>query len=327
MARVLRPIRHEDRLSVVDHLGELRSRLIVCAIAVAVAFGFCFWQNHRLLHVLNRPLPVASHSTGTNHLAGLPADTARASRALARAASDLGALANSHSQSAQDRALFSDTAANLNRAARALPRTAPKRLPVTIGVGEPFTTTLSVSFYFAILVSLPLLLYEVYAFLLPALTRSERRVALPLMVMAPALFVTGVVFAYLVVLSPAIHFLQGYNSQNFDNLVQAKQLYDFEILVMAGIGLAFQLPLALLGLDYAGVIDSRTLTKQWRYAVILIAVIAAALPGPDPVTTALEMAPLVLLYLLSIVLLKLADRRTARSQAELTLESPLDATG
>jgi sec-independent protein translocase protein TatC len=327
MARVFRPIRHEDRLSVVDHLGELRSRLVVCAIAVAVAFGFCFWQNHHLLHVLNRPLPVATQTGGANHLSGLPSDTVRESRALQRAAANLRQLAASPSQSAHDRALFSDTASNLNQAARALPRTAPKRLPVTIGVGEPFTTTLTVSFYFAILLSLPLLLYEAYAFLLPALTRSERRVAMPLMVMAPALFVTGVVFAYLVVLTPAIHFLQGYNSQNFDNLVQAKQLYDFEILVMAGIGLAFQLPLALLGLDYMGAINARTLTKHWRYAVILIAVIAAALPGPDPVTTALEMAPLVLLYLLSIVLLKLADRRIARSQAEMTIDSPLDATG
>ncbi len=328
MARVFRPIGHEERLSVVDHLGELRSRLIICALAIAVAFGFCFWQNHRLLHLLNGPLPSTAQSAGTNHLSGLPADTARASRALARAAGDLGALAHSHSQSTQDRTLFSDTAANLRQAAHALPRTAPKRLPVTIGVGEPFTTTLTVSFYFALLLSLPLLLYEAYAFLLPALTRSERRVAMPLMVMAPGLFVAGVVFAYLIVLSPAIHFLQGYNSQNFDNLVQAKQLYDFEIMVMAGIGLAFQLPLALLGLDYVGAINSRTLIKHWRYAVILIAVIAAALPGPDPVTTALEMAPLVLLYLLSIVLLKFADRRiAAREQAELAMDGSLDATG
>lgn len=323
MARVLRPIGHEERLSVVDHLGELRSRLIVCALAVAVAFGFCFWQNNRLLHLLNSPLP--SQTQNNNHLNALPADTARASRALAGAAANFDRLAP-HLQSAADRALVAAAAADLDRAAHALPRTAPKRLPVTLGPAEPFTTTLTVSFYFAVLLSLPLLLYEAYAFLLPALTRSERRVALPLMLMAPALFVAGVVFAFLIVLSPAIHFLQGYNSQNFDNIVQAKQLYDFEIMVMAGIGLAFQLPLALLGLDYLGVLNSRTLVRQWRYAVILIAVIAAALPGPDPVTTALEMAPLVLLYLFSIVLLKLADRRLA-ARAELTIDSPLDATG
>ncbi len=323
MARVFRPIGHEDRLTIVDHLGELRSRLIVCALAVAVAFGLCFWQNQRLLHLLNRPLP-ATFQSGSGHLGGLAHDTAKAARSLAAVAADVRQLASSRTQSSHDRALFLAMANNLERTARALPQTAPKQLPITIGVGEPFTTTLTVAFYFALLLSLPLLLYEAYAFLVPALTRTERRVALPLMVTAPALFIVGVVFCYLVVLTPAIHFLQGYNSQNFQNLVQAKQLYDFEILVMAGIGLAFQLPLALLALDYMGVINARTLTKHWRYAVILIAVIAAALPGPDPVTTALEMAPLVVLYLLSIVLLKLADRRIARSQSEL---NTLDATG
>jgi sec-independent protein translocase protein TatC len=324
MARVLRPISHEERLSVVDHLDELRSRLIICAIGLVVAFGVCFWQNHHLLQLLNKPLP-----TPHSYLAKLPHATTNQSRDLATAAREIRALAFSHSQTASDRAHFAAAADSLARAAKALPRGPASKTPITIGVGEPFTTTLTVSFYFAILVSLPLLLYEAYAFLLPALTRSERRVALPLMGLAPALFVAGVVFAYTIVLTPAVHFLQGYNSQNFDALVQAKQLYDFEIMVMALLGLAFQLPLVLLGLDYLGVINSRTLTRQWRYAVVLIAVIAAALPGPDPVTTALETVPLVVLYLLSIIMLKVTDRRlAARAKAEFaTIDGPLDATG
>jgi sec-independent protein translocase protein TatC len=324
MARVLRPIRHEDRLSVVDHLDELRSRLIVCALALAVAFGVCFWQNHRLLHLLNQPLP-----TPHSYLGKLSHATGSLSRDIAAAADRASALAHSPTQSASDRANFAGMAADLHRAAHALPKGPNQPTPITIGVGEPFTTTITVSFYFAILVSLPLLLYEAYAFLLPALKRSERRVAMPLMALAPILFVAGVAFSYAIVLKPAIHFLQGYNSQNFDALVQARQLYDFEIMVMGMIGLAFQLPLLLLGLDYLGVINANTLIRQWRYAVVLLAVIAAALPGPDPVTTALETAPLVVLYLLSIVLLKITDRRLAtRERAEFaTIDGPLDATG
>lgn len=324
MARVLRPIRHEDRLSIVDHLDELRSRLIVCALALVVTFGVCFWQNHRLLHLLNGPLPT-SHS----YLGRLPSATSHQARDLAAAAKDFHALSLSHSQSAADRALLGAAATNLNHAANAMPHQPPKQTPITIGVGEPFTTTLTVSFYFALMLSLPLLLYEAYAFLLPALTRNERRVAMPLMMLAPVLFVAGVVFSYAIVLTPAIHFLQGYNSQNFDALVQAKQLYDFEIMVMAMIGVAFQLPLVLLGLDYLGVLNSRTLVRQWRYAIVLIAVIAAALPGPDPVTTGLETLPLIILYLLSIVMLKFADRHlAARAQAEFqSIDGPLDATG
>ncbi len=116
--------------------------------------------------------------------------------------------------------------------------------------------------------------------MLPALKRNERRVALPVMVDGSCPVRVGVAFAYLVVLGPAIHFLQTYNSKNFDILVQARgPLYSFEIFTMLGIGLAFQLPLALLGLDWLGVINGSTLIKHWRYATGRLAVIAAATPG------------------------------------------------
>ena len=149
------------------------------------------------------------------------------------------------------------------------------------------------------------------------------------MAIAPLLFMTGVVFAYLVVLPPAVHFLQGYNSSHFDVLVQAKSYYSFEIITMLAIGLAFQLPLGLLALQRIGVINGRTLTRHWRYAVVIIAVIAAAMPGADPVTTGLETLPLVLLYLASIVLLRIADRRAAKRDAaemDSSLGSGLDPT-
>ena len=96
---------------------------------------------------------------------------------------------------------------------------------------------------------------------------------------APVLFLTGVVFAYLMVLPPAVHFLQGYNSEKFDMLVQAKAYYSFQILTMLAVGLAFQLPLGLLALQRIGVINASTLTRNWRYATVIIAVIAAAMPG------------------------------------------------
>jgi sec-independent protein translocase protein TatC len=323
MGRVLRPIGHEDHLSIVDHLDELRSRLIVCALALAVAFGLCFWQNHRLLHLLNRQLP-ATASTKSNHLNGLTSDTNKEAVDLSAAATAMQRLSASRSQSASDRAQFSAVATELDRAARALPQSNPEKLPVTLSPGEPFTTTLMVSFYAALILCLPILLYQIYAFVLPALNRRERNVAMPLMLMAPVLFAIGAAFAYLIVLGPALHFLQTYNSQDFDILVQARTLYSFEIFTTLGIGLAFQLPLALLGLDYVGVLNGNTLIKQWRYALVLIAVIAAALPGPDLVTTGLEMLPLVILYLLSIVMLKFADRRmAARAASEL---EPLDHT-
>jgi sec-independent protein translocase protein TatC len=144
---------------------------------------------------------------------------------------------------------------------------------------------------------------------------------------APVLFVIGVVFTYLIVLPPAVRFLQGYNNQQFNNLVQAKPLYSFEVLTMGAIGLAFQMPLVMLALRRVGVINGSTLTRHWRYATVIIAVVAAAMPGADPVTTGLETLPLVILFLASIAMLKLADRRDARRAAAalITLGGPLDS--
>jgi sec-independent protein translocase protein TatC len=319
MAKALRPIGHEDRLSIVEHLDELRSRLVVCGIVMAVAFAVCFWQNHALLDVLNRALPHVSTVAGQHGLAAVRKQAVSQRQAMLKEAAAFYAQAGSQGQAAAVRSADLAAAQALEQAAKALPSTAPvQEKPITIGVGEPFLTTLTVCAYFALLFTLPLLIYEGYAFVIPALDPSERRVATPLMMVAPVLFVAGAGFAYWFVLPPAIHFLQGYNSNQFDILVQAKAYYGFEIFTMLGIGLTFQLPLGLLGLHRLGVINGRTLTRHWRYATVIMAVIAAALPGADPVTTALEMLPLVVLYLASIVLLRIADRRAAaRAAAEL----------
>jgi sec-independent protein translocase protein TatC len=327
VAKVLRPIGHDDRLSIVDHLDELRTRLIICGVALVVAFGFCFWQNQRLLDALNRALP-STPATSQNHISGLTGDSVNERRGLLKAAAADKQLAASTANPALKQS-YLQAAQGLTEAAQALPSSTGKRLPITIGVGEPFTTTLTVAAYFALLITLPVLLYELYAFVIPALNPEEKRVALPVVLAAPALFLAGAAFAYFFVLPPAVHFLQGYNSQNFDILVQAKTYYKFQIFTMLGVGLAFQLPLLLLALHRLGVINGRTLTTHWRYATVIMAVIAAAMPGADPVSTAFEMLPLVLLYLASIVMLRIADRRAAaRAAAETSSSLPegLDPT-
>jgi sec-independent protein translocase protein TatC len=318
VSKVLRPIGHDDRLSIVDHLDELRSRLIVCMVALLVAFGVCFWQNHALLNLLNKALPHNSSVTTQQGLGAVPSQSARERAAFLKEATAFRTLAASPGMSQQASQAYLQAATAITQAAQALPTSAPvKERPITIGVGEPFTTTLTVAAYFALLFSLPILIYEGYAFVIPALNRNERRATVPLMMAAPALFVSGVVFSYLIVLPPAVHFLQGYNHQQFDVLVQAKSYYTFEILTMLAIGVAFQLPLGLLALHRLGVITGTTLTRNWRYASVIIAVIAAAMPGADPVTTGLETLPLVILFLASIVMLKIADRRdAARAAAE-----------
>jgi sec-independent protein translocase protein TatC len=318
MAKVLRPIGHDDRLSIVDHLDELRSRLFVCLAVLVVAFGLCFWQNNHLLKVLNRALPHNSSVAAHNGLGSVPSEAVQLRQLFTKQAAAATALANSPGVSAQAQQAYLQEADAYSQTAKTLPDSvSTQEKPITIGVGESFTTTLTVAAYFALLFSLPVLIYEGYAFVIPALSKNERRAALPVMAAAPLLFLAGVVFTYLVVLPPAVHFLQGYNADQFDVLVQAKSYYSFQILTMLAVGVAFQLPLGLLGLHRVGVINGSTLTRHWRYATVIIAVIAAAMPGADPVTTGLETLPLVILFLASIVLLKIADRRAAaRAAAE-----------
>jgi len=312
MATRLRPIAHEDRLSIVDHLDELRSRLVICGIALAIAFAGCFWQNHALLNVLNRALPL-SPKTSANHLSGLTDDSVKAARSFAALAHDLSGLSASRSQSRRDRGLFGAAAAHAQAAAKSLPQSIPQRLPITIGIGEPFATTLTVSFYFAVLLAFPLLLWQAYAFVLPAFSPRERRIALPLMAMAPVLFAAGVLFGYFLVLPAAIGFLQTFNTGEFDVLVQARSLYTFSLLTLVTMGVLFQLPVGVLALTRLGVVKPEQLRRHWRYAVVIIAVVAVLLPGTDPVTTTIEMVPMLVLYGLSILLASWAERYDRRS--------------
>jgi sec-independent protein translocase protein TatC len=309
MATALKPIGHEDRLTIVDHLDELRSRLIICAITLAVAFGVCFWQNNALLDVLNKPLKDSTQQTHQGRLGQIATAQKDVQKGLAATAKAFAALARADNLTAAQQRQLAISAEQVAAAARALPKTTPSRVPITTGVGEPFTVTLTIAAYFALLFALPVLLYQAYAFVLPAFSPREKRVALPMMLMVPLLFLAGVAFGYYLVLPPAISFLQNFNNTNFDVLIQAKDYYRFSMLALLSTGLVFQLPVGLLTLNMVGIVSARQLRASWRYAIVAIAVVAAVLPGVDPVTTVILMVPLLLLYLLSILLLTVADRR------------------
>ena len=235
MARRVKAVSHDDRLTLVEHLDELRNRLIACLVFFALALALCFWQNHLLLEIAAGPLP-------------------------------------------DDRKL------------------------ITFGVTEPFTTTMTVSVYGALILSLPVLVYQLYAYILPAFSSSERRVVLPILVLFPFLFLAGIAFAYFVVLPAAVSFLLGFNDSQFNVQVRARDYYSFFSLTEIACALIFQLPLAILAVTRLGIVRVEQLSANRRYAYLAIAVLAAALPGVDPVTMLIEMVPLLILYELSILL-------------------------
>jgi sec-independent protein translocase protein TatC len=236
--RRLKPIAHDDQVSLVDHLGELRERLVVSIAAFGVAFALCFWQSDLLLELASGPLP-AGH----------------------------------------------------------------ERL-ITFGVTEPFTTTLTISAYGALILALPVVLYQTYAFLLPAFSKQNQRAIVPLLMLIPVLFLAGVAFGYFVVLPAATSFLLNFNDAQFNIQVRASEYYGFFATTLLACGAVFQVPVGILAVTRLGIVTVDQLKSNRRYAYLGCAVAAAALPGVDPVSMMIETVPLVLLYELSIVLAK-----------------------
>ncbi len=231
----LRAAKFEDQLTLVEHLDELRTRILVSLAVLLVACGLCFWQNHLLLEIANEPLPDG-------------------------------------------------------------------REPITFGVTEPFMTTLKVSIYGGLLIALPFLLYQAYAFMLPALRPTEKRVVLPFLLLVPLLFIAGVVFSYFVVLPAATEFLLDFNDDQFNIQVRASEYYSFFILTLIALGLVFQVPMGILAVTRLGIVSPQELARNRRYAYLALAVVAMFLPGTDPVTMLIELAPLLALFELSLVL-------------------------
>jgi sec-independent protein translocase protein TatC len=319
----IRPVGHEDRLSLVEHLDELRTRIIVCVVAFVVAFSLCYWQNDHILDVINKPL---DHAHRVDCHGGKKADDAlersgcfdeavgkfltSAGPSLAQSAKALDAIAGADGVSAATEAQARTAARRVHATAvqavaagRLTPKASTGRQPVTLGVTEPFLTTITVSAYAAILLSLPFILFQLYAFVLPAFSREERRVALPLMTMVPVLFIAGVVFGYFLALPRAVAFLQNYNDGAFDILVQAKDYYRFCTLLLAAMGVLFQIPIGVLAIVRLRILTVKQLRAYRGYALIIFAVVAAVVtPTPDPFTMLIAMAPLVVLYEISLIL-------------------------
>lgn len=317
MATAIRPIGHEERLSLVEHLDELRTRLIISGIVLAVVFGVCLWQNHELLHVLNKPLQTqtkkqVAKGQGTigqavlaqQGVLKLSGDTRAALEALERPGSGL---------SPKTRAQLPGLIAAMKADVAKIPKKPVGDNPVTLGVGEPFTTTITVSLLFALVISLPLILYEVYGFVVPALSPDEKRAAKPLLMAVPFLFAAGVLFGYFVVLPAAVRFFVNFNANEFNVLVQASQFYKFAATVLLAMGLVFQVPVVILGVTRIGLVSVERLRKSRRYAIVACAAVAAFLPG-DAITLVLETVPLYVLYEASILVAALVGRRAARRE-------------
>lgn len=225
----------DDRLTVVEHLSELRGRIIISALALIVAFAVAYTFNKTLIEILERPLPPDQKG---------------------------------------ELKTFSPT--------------------------EPFFTILKVSFWAAVIASVPVWCYQLYAFIIPAVADQPRRIMLLVVAGVSSLFLAGVAFGYFVVLPVALSFLLDFGGDAFDTQLRAGEYFSFATTLLLGAGLIFEVPVAMLALARMGVATAQMYRKQWRVAIVAIAAIAAILPGGDPFSMFLLMIPQLILYQVGI---------------------------
>lgn len=243
MSVLPRRLRHGEEATLVEHLGELRARLIITISALLAGFVVAYAFHGRILHWLNQPLPP--------HL----------------------------------------------------------RKPVTFSPIEPFATSIMVSLWAGLLLALPVVLWQLWAFLAPAFEEHRQRSIAVAVGFATVLALGGVAFGYFVILSPAIHFLTNYDDTHYTILIRARDYYRFVSFVLLGVALAFEVPVFVLALVRLRILSAAQLRHTWRFGIFVMTVIGVLLPGVDPVSTILSVIPLVALYVLSIGLATFLEPR------------------
>jgi sec-independent protein translocase protein TatC len=243
MKRLPRRLAHGEEATLVEHLGELRARLVVAMLAIAIGFAAAYAIHERLIKWLEDALPL------------------------------------------QHRDL------------------------ITLSPAEPFLTSMWISLYAGFLIALPVVIYQLWAFFAPAFAPQTQRVVVGLSAFAGLLAACGLAFGYFVALPAAVHFLTNYDDNLYNIQIRAKDYYSFVSLVMLAVAVVFQVPLFILGLVRIGVLTSRKLRKNWRIGIVSMTALAVALPGVDPVTTLIEMVPLLSLYLISLAVSGFFERR------------------
>jgi sec-independent protein translocase protein TatC len=253
----IRTVAPDEKLSVVDHLSELRRRLVVCIAAIVVGFiGAYIFRDH-ILHLLVRQLPPRQRGFGL----------------------------------------------------------------VTLSPTEPFITIMEVCLWTAILITLPILIFQVYAFVIPAVGRQSRRKTLALIGGVSGLFLLGVGFGYVFVLPLALKFLLGFGGSQFTSQVRAADYLGFVATLLFICGLTFEVPLAMAAFARMGLITPEMYRKHWRLAVVAIAGAAAFLPTGDPFSMLLIMVPMIVLYVVGIWLSSVVGRPLVWKSASWT-ETP-----
>lgn len=290
-----------SRAPLLDHLVELRKRLVICIVAVALGFGVCFAFATQIYAMLLHPFAIAA-----NILAVRNAEAA-------------------HPTSGFDLIGLWTGTKNLVLAlmgAQPVP-TAPDQHALKLVFTAPlefFFTKVKLAGFGAIIAAFPVLAWQVYAFVAPGLYKRERRAFLPFLVAAPVLFMIGAAMVYFFILPFVLWFslsqqIVGAGSISVELLPKVSDYFSLVTTLVLAFGLCFQLPVVLTLLGMAGIVTSKMLMSGWRYAVVGVFVVAAVVTPPDPISQTLLALPIIGLYFVSVLCVRLIERRRAREDA------------
>ena len=276
-----------SRAPLLDHLVELRKRLIICVLAVVVGFAICFGFAGPIYEFLLHPFKMAAQMYAATRAGG-------------------------HSAGPFD-LLFV-----LIGLQEAPPASGDLRLMFTAPL-EFFFTKLKLAGFGAVVLTFPVLAWQVYAFVAPGLYKRERYAFLPFLVAAPVLFLMGAALVYFLILPFVLWFSLSQQIMGAGITVELlPKVSDYLTLVttlLLAFGLCFQLPVVLTLLGLAGIVNSAMLWKGWRYAVFAVVVVAAIVTPPDPISQLMLATPIILLYFVSIGCVKLIELRRKKDDA------------
>jgi sec-independent protein translocase protein TatC len=335
------------QMSFLEHLDELRKRLMRAVLIIGIAFVFCFYFSEQIYNFLSVPvvraiaeaqrqqIPVEG-ITGNEQIITLSnLEVGNKGRYVFNRVTTLGGTTIPNGTSvnvvvAKDKnekvGLFTEEPifsgwtvipAGIRVVDLSTPNNkepdADAKLIVTTAM-EPFTLYMTVSLYAAIALSIPFLLLQVWGFISPALYQHEKKYVTPFIFLSSISFVLGAAFAYYILFPPAVSYLLGLGS-NFDLMLRATDYFDFITLIMLAMGIIFQMPAITYVLSRIGIVTAKLLVQSWKIAIVVILIIAAVVsPTGDIPNMMLFATPMIALYGVSIFVAWFFGRKRTKKE-------------
>jgi sec-independent protein translocase protein TatC len=244
----------DKKMSLTEHLVELRKRLIHAVIALGIGFLACYYFKDGIFNIVTKPLTEA------------------------------------------------------------LPKNS---YLIYTGLTEAFFVYMKLAFFASLLLTSPFIFYQIWKFIEPGLLAEEKKFVVPFVLSSSLLFVSGVLFGYFVVLPPAFEFFVSFNNKYLQAMISFSDYLSLFVTFLLGFGVSFELPIIIFFLARLGIVNAQMLSKQRRYAILVIFIVAAVLtPSPDALSQILMAIPLMFLYEVSIFVAKFAAKKKAAPESD-----------